>query len=282
MPGHPDRSVRSSIRWPSWGLIPLVVVSLLISVHPGAATDEDPDLNTLLKQLGDKAKDYDLVALRFVAIESARSSDNPDKVSRYDYMYVEAEEQRYRPYRQKHTGRPGRTSPEADLEIGFPDSYSWTLMFHTERQHLFHFEYAGQEWYSLRHAYILGFSASLPFTDGGTIYQWSGRVWVDSENFNFLKIEAEPGNQTERLQQQLNAYRQAPRFLAFPIGKRPVGSSYNITFLNEYNKLSLPDQAEYRTFALDLQGQEEFMERQVLRYTGYQFFDVGVLQEYLK
>ncbi|HET6278140.1 MAG TPA: hypothetical protein VFG08_05080, partial [Candidatus Polarisedimenticolia bacterium] len=171
VPGHRDRCGRSFTRWPSWGLIPLVVVSLLFSVHPGAATDEDPDLNTLLNQLGDKAKDYDLVALRFVAIESARSSDNPDKVSRYDYMYVEAEEQRYRPYRQKHTGRPGRTSPEADLEIGFPDSYSWTLMFHTERQHLFHFEYAGQEWYSLRHAYILGFSASLPFTDGGTIYQ---------------------------------------------------------------------------------------------------------------
>src|SRR5512145_260939 len=103
VPGHRDRCGRTSTRWPSWGLIALVVVSLLFSVHPGAATDEDPDLNTLLNQLGDKAKDYDLVALRFVAIESARSSDNPDKVSRYDYMYVEAEEQRYRPYRQKHT-----------------------------------------------------------------------------------------------------------------------------------------------------------------------------------
>ena len=82
VPGHRDRSGRSSIPLPSWGLIPLVAVSLLLSVHAGAATDEDPDLNTLLNQLGDKAKDYDLVALRFVAIESARSSDNPDKVSR--------------------------------------------------------------------------------------------------------------------------------------------------------------------------------------------------------
>ncbi len=271
--------VSISMTW--WGVIALSIIALLLPVSPAAGVEESPDLEIVLNHLGERAKAYDLVALRFVCIESARSSNQPNKVKRYDYMYVEAEEQRYRPYRQKHSGRPGRTSPEADLEIGFPDSYSWTLMFHADRQHLFHFRYIGQEWFSLRLAYILEFSASLPFTDGTTIYQWSGRVWVDAENSNFLKVEAEPGNQTDRLRQQLSAYRQAPRFLAFPMGKRPLGSKYNITFLNEYNNLSLPDQAEYHRFSLDLQGEERFMERQVLRYTGYQFFDVGVLQEYL-
>lgn len=279
-------NVRGSYRFPAWAyLIAVVAISLSLpglSTAEQEMTDKEPDLDSLLKHLSDKAKLYDLVALRFVAIEAARSSKKPDKVKRYDYMYVEAEEQRYRPYRQKHIGKPGRTSPEAALEIGFPDSYSWTLMFHSDRQHLFRFEYVGQEWYSLRRAYILAFSASLPFSDGGTIYQWSGRVWVDAENYNFLKVEAEPGHQTERLQQQLSAFRQGTRFLSFPIGKRPAGSRYNITFLIEHNSLSLPDYVEHYAFNLDLDGTEELTERQVLRYSGYQFFDVGVLQEYLK
>jgi len=280
-PGDPGRLCREFSWRTAWVVVALAIVSLDLFARPSGARKGAPDLDALLEKLSDKAKAYDLVALRFVAIESARSSSKPNKERHYDYMYVEAQEQRYRPYRQKHTGKPGRTSPEAALEIGFPDSYSWTLMFHRDRQHLFHFEYVGEEWYSLRHAYILQFSASLPFTDGGTIYQWSGKVWIDSENFNFLKVEAEPGNQAARLEQQLSAYRQAPRFLAFPVGKRPSGSRYDITFLNEYNKLSLPDQAEYYSFTLDLQGNEELTERQVLRYTGYQFFDVGVLEEYL-
>ena len=283
----PGLSGQGTFQFTAWAMIALLVISLLSSVRPAGATEEEeqvekPDLEILLNHLSDKAKAYDLVALRFVAIESARSSNRPDKVKRYDYMYVEAEEQRYRPYRQKHIGKPGRTSPEAALEIGFPDSYSWTLMFHADRQHLFRFEYVGQEWYSLRLAYILEFSASLPFTDGGTIYQWSGRVWVDAENFNFLKVEAEPGNQTERLKQQLSAFRQGTRFLSFPIGKRPAGSKYSITFLSEYNKLSLPDYVEHYLFTLNLEGNEELQERQVLRYSGYQFFDVDVLQDYLK
>lgn len=282
VPHLPGRFGRGSNRFLPRGVIALAIVALILSLRPAAATDEEPDLDLLLNHLSNRAKVYDLAALRFVAIESARSSKKPDKVKQYDYMYVEVEEQRYRPYRQKHTGKPGRTSPEADLEIGFPDSYSWTLMFHADRQHLFHFEYVGQEWYSLRLAYILEFSASLPFTNGETIYQWSGRVWVDAESFNFLKVEAEPGNQTERLKQQLSAYRQRTRFLAFPLGTKPGGSKYNVTFLSEYNRLSFPDHVEHYRFTLDLEGKQELKERQVLRYTGYRFFDVGVLQEYLK
>ncbi len=242
----------------------------------------DVDLDLLLKQLGQRSGAYQLVALRFVCIESARSSEKPKKTALYDYMYVEAEAQRYRPYRQKHTGKPGRRAAEANVELGFPDSYSWTLMFSEERQHLFRFSYVGQEWYSLRLAHIVEFSASIPFSDGSTIYQWSGRVWVDSENFNFLKVEAEPGNQTERLKLELSAYRQSTRFLIFSMGRRPRGSSYDITFLNEYHSISFPDHAEYRAFTLNLDGDEEFDYRQVLRYTGYQFFDVDVIEEYLR
>ena len=253
-----------------------------ISSHtstPGATT---PDLGVLLNHLGDRAKAYAAVALRFICIEMARSSDDPKNVDRFDYMYVEAEAQRYRPYRQKHTGRPGRARSEANLELGFPDSYSWTLMFARDRQHLLTFKYVSSEWFSLRWAHILEFSASLPFTDGKTIYQWSGSVWVDAENYNILKVEAEPGNQTARLENDLRAYRQAPRFLIFPIARKPRGARYEITFLNEFRTLSLPDLAEFRTFTLDLRGQQELEGFRSLRYTGYQFFDVDVVDRFLK
>lgn len=248
--------------------------------QPDAAAPFDLDL--LLKHLGQRAHAYETVALRFVCIESIRPSGDPQGERRYDYMYVEHEEQRYRPFRQAHTGRLGKTVPETTLDFNFPDAFSWTLMFAPDRQQLFKFHYAGQEWFSLRQSHILEFTAPLPFTAGTTIYQWSGKIWVDSENFNILKVEAEPGNQTDRLKEQLRAYRQAPRFLVFPMGKRPRGLGYNITFLNELHELSLPDQLEFRTFTLDLQGQEEWESLTVLRYSGCQFFGVDVRELFLK
>ena len=240
------------------------------------------DLDALLKSLGQRAHAYETIALRFVCIESLRTSDDPKDERRFDYMYVEAQEQRYRPFRQAHTGRLGKTVPETSINFAFPDAFSWTLMFAPDRQKLFRFKGAGQEWFSLRQSYIIEFTAPLPFTTGTTIYQWSGKIWVDVENFNILKVEAVPANQTERLKSQLKQYRQAPRFLVFPMGKKPQGSSYNITFLNELHTLSLPDQLEFRTFSLDLQGQEEWENQTVLRYSGYQFFGVDVKDLFLK
>lgn len=253
------------------------------SSAPGSPpADASDPLPALLNHLGEKAEVYESVAMRFVCIETVHSSDDPKDDRRFDYMYVEAEEQRYRPYRQKHTGRLARSIPETSINLNFPDSYSWTLMFAKKRQHLFRFRYSGQEWFSLRLAHVIEFTAPLPFTTGQTIYEWSGKVWVDAENFNFLKIEAEPGNQADRIHRELQAYRQAPRFLIFPMGRRPEGYRYNLTFLNEFHKLSLPDQAEFRGFSLDLEGQEEWAGMLTLRYTGYQFFNVDVKDKFLK
>ncbi len=249
---------------------------------PPSGDEATPDLHQLLSRLAEKAKVYESVALKFVCIESIRTADNSNNVRKYDYMYLEAEEQRYLPYRQRHTGRPGRTVPDTTLDLAFPDSYSWTLMFLPGRQHLFHFHYLGQEWFSLRLAHIIEFTAPLPFTSGKTVYEWSGKVWIDAENYNFLKVEAEPGNQEERLKLEIKEYRQAPRFLVFPMARRPRGAYYNITFLNEFQKLSLPDQAEYRQFSMDLEGGQEWEDLMTLRYAGYQFFDVNVKDKYLK
>src|SRR5438552_8382963 len=141
------------------------------------------DLDDLLKHLGDRAHAYETIALRFVCIESVRTSDEPRKERHYDFMYVQEEEQRYKPYRQAHTGRLGKTVAETAVDFNFPDAYSWTLMFAPDRQKLFRYRYTGQEWFSLRQAQILEFSAPLPFSSGKTIYEWGGKVWVEGEYF---------------------------------------------------------------------------------------------------
>ncbi len=233
-------------------------------------------VDDLLRHLGERARAYETIALKFVCIESIRSTDDPRSEKHYDYMYVQAEEQRYRPYRQLHTGRLGHTVAEASVDFDFPDAYSWTLMFMPERQHLFRFKYVGREWFSLRQSVILEFSAPLPFTAGKTIYEWSGKVWVDAENYNILKVEAEPGNQGSRMKEELKNYRQAPRFLIYPMGHKPRGLKYNITFLNELHQVSLPDQVEVRSYTLDLSGEEEWESQTTLRYSAYQFFGVDV------
>lgn len=239
------------------------------------------DLEDLLQKVGERARAYETVALKFVCIESIRSTDDPRSEKHYDYMYVQEEAQRYRPYRQVHTGKIGKgAEAETSVELDFPDAYSWTLMFAADRQGMFRFHYVGDEWFSLRHAYILGFTAPLPFTSGRTVYEWSGKAWIDSENQNILKVEAEPGNQSDRLKEELKGYRQAPRFLIYPMGHRPRGMRYNITFLNELHDLSLPDQVDVRTFSLDLQGTEEWDTQTILRYSGYRFFGVDVRDLY--
>lgn len=276
----------SRVRWTR--LPPLVVAAFLLVSPPRLSGSEAstktsaPHLDSMLVMLAEKSAVYESVALRFVCIETARDSDDDMKEKKYDYMYVEVEPQRYKPYRQRHTERSNQNVSEVEVDTSFPDSYSWTLIFAPGRQHLFHFKYLGQEYYSLRRAYVVEFTAPLPFTTGKTIYEWSGKVWVDAENYNFLKIEATPTNQDERLKQLLKSYRQAPRFLVYPMARRPSGSHYEITFLNEYQRLSLPDQAEYRQFTLDIEGNSELTALQIHRYSQYQFFGVQVDDRFLK
>src|SRR4029077_12696267 len=69
----------------------------------GSESPENFDLDALLLQLAEKSKVYESVALRFVCLEATHSSEDHGDGRRYDYMYVEAEAQRYRPYRQKHS-----------------------------------------------------------------------------------------------------------------------------------------------------------------------------------
>ncbi len=78
------------------------------------------------------------------------------------------------------------------------------------------------------------------------------------------------------MKEELKDYLQAPRFLIYPMGRRPQGLSYNITFLNELQEVSLPDQVDVRHYTLDLAGEEEWQSQTILTYSGYQLFGVDV------
>jgi hypothetical protein len=264
-------------------------------VDPRPSRHEDPDktdeakhdtgpvdLDKVLDALAEKAMTYETIALRFICVEELRGSQDRSDNRKYDFMYVESEAQRYKAYRQRHSDKENHSGPEVEIDTPFPDSYSWTLIFARNRQHLFKFKYLGDDWFSLRRAYVIEFTAPLPYATGQTIYEWSGKVWVDAENFNFLKVEAEPTNQEDRLKQMLKDYRTATRFLVFSMGHRPIGAHYEITFLNTYQKLSLPDQADYRQFTLDLEGNAELDTFETLRYSEYQFFGVELHDRFLK
>jgi hypothetical protein len=264
-------------------------------VDPRPSRREDPDttdeakhdtgpvdIDKVLEALAEKAMTYESIALRFICVEDLRGSQDRSDNRKYDFMYVESEAQRYKAYRQRHSDKENHSGPEVEVDTPFPDSYSWTLIFARNRQHLFKFKYLGDDWFSLRRAYVIEFTAPLPYATGQTIYEWSGKVWVDAENFNFLKVEAEPTNQEERLKQMLKDYRTATRFLVFSMGHRPIGAHYEITFLNTYQKLSLPDQADYRQFTLDLEGNAELDTFETLRYSEYQFFGVELHDRFLK
>jgi len=245
-------------------------------------TPASPSLEELLAALAEKAAVYQSIALRFVCVELNKDSENSNSDKTYDYMYVEEEAQRYRPFRQRHSANPNQTRGEVEVENNFPDAYSWTLMFLGERQHLFKFEFVEDDWFALRRAHVISFTAPLPYYSGQTIYEWGGKVWIDAENLNFLKIEAEPANQEERLKQLLKEYRQAPRFLVFPMHSKPAGGRYSITFLNEYKRLSLPDATEYQEFVLDLEGNAELTGLRSQQYSHYQFFGVELRDRFLK
>jgi hypothetical protein len=186
---------------------------------------------------------YESIALRFICVEELRGSQDRSDNKKYDFMYVESQAQRYKTYRQRHSDKENHSGPEVEIDTPFPDSYSWTLIFARNRQHLFKFKYAGDDWFSL---------------------------------------EAEPTNQEERLKQMLKDYRTATRFLVFSMGHRPVGAHYEITFLNTYQKLTLPDQADYRQFTLDLEGNAELDTFETLHYSEYQFFGVELHDRFLK
>src|SRR5262245_24301958 len=185
----------------SWKLAALgaVLTVLLAPSHDRAAeTDQFPELMTLVNA---RAQLYEKAALGFSCEEtviqgkfsSGTGENKREQKNRYDYLYEGSPESGYREVRMlpSKNGDPA-DSKEVDPDLDVPGAYDGALLSTKQHQPYFRFEPAGSERVGFQPTAIIAFRGARPFEHGKAIQEWSGRVWVNNESGNFVKVEADP------------------------------------------------------------------------------------------
>ena len=178
------------------------------------------------------------------------------------------------------TGDPA-DSKQVDPELDVPGAYDWALLFTPQHQPHFRFEPAGAELVGFHSTTIIAFRGAETFDRGRGIGEWSGRVWVDSESGNFVKVEAEPNGQAELLARRTEEWRRSMRIAGVPTKRQPKGFRYRLLFTVDKFGLTFPGDAETRRFALNLVGEEELKEKIAQRFRNYVFFNVQSEEDFL-
>ena len=273
-------------------LAALLWASLPASGFPAPATGGDPgSLPPLLDRLARRALLYEKAALGFSCEETvilgkfeAKSGESKrEERTLYNYLYEGNPQSGYQEIRMlvEKNGSP-KESRLTDPDLHAPHAYDWALLFTDRHRAHFRFEPAGEELVGFHVARILGFSGSAPFLKGREIEEWSGRVWVDGETGNFVKVEAAPNQQDERLPLQRDQWLRSFRLGAIPIKRQPRGYHYKLSFTVEKLGLTFPGEAETRLFVLTPEGEEEIRERIAQRFRKYVFFNVQSQEEFLR
>ena len=274
----------------SWKLAALgaVLTVLLAPSHDRAAeTDQFPEV---MKLVNARAQLYEKAALGFSCEEtviqgkfsSGTGENKKEQKNRYDYLYEGNADSGYREVRMlpSKTGDPA-DSKEVDPDLDVPGVYDWALLFTKQHQPHFRFELTGTERVGFQTAAIIAFRGGKAFDRGKEIQEWSGRVWVNNESGNFVKVEADPNGQEERLAQRTDEWRKALRIVGISTKRQPRGFHYRLEFTVDKFGLSFPGEAETRRFALDITGEEELKERIVQRFRSYVFFNVNSAEDFL-
>ena len=217
--------------------------------RPARPFPSDP-LETLLDLLARRAALYEKAALGFSCDEtvlvgkfSARSGENKkeDEAS-YNYLYEGDPgsgfvERRFRADR--------NAAPEdariVDPDLPVPGAYDWALLFTGRHRPFFRFESAGDEMVGFHATRVLAFRGGAVWVRGRQIEEWSGKIWVDSESGNFVKIVAAPNQQEDLL--PLRADKVAARN---PPGRSPAEEAAQ--------GLSLPDLLHRGKIRADVSG----------------------------
>jgi hypothetical protein len=219
-----------------------------------ALRDEQAELEKFLAALAEHSEKYRLSMLRFVCEETLIRSEfdagsgrrHKEEVDKYDYLFS-----RNRAGEVVETRRPLGSAPGAawkEMGLGLPEPYLWTLLFSPHNQKLFNYRLAGQEVVHFQLSTVIDFNALLPFVDGATIPQWSGRAYIDAHSLDLLRIEAEPSGQQIRLEAAAQAYRQKFRLGGVPLGRRPRAHLHEVDFTYEHEGLRLPGLAITRHY----------------------------------
>jgi hypothetical protein len=253
------------------------------------AEEADP-FPEVMKLVNARAQLYEKAALGFSCEEtviqgkfsSGTGENKREQKNRYDYLYEGSPESGYREVRMlpSKNGDPA-DSKEVDPGLDVPGAYDWALLFTKQHQPYFRFELAGAERVGFQSTAILAFRGAKSFEHGKTIQEWSGRVWVNNESGNFVKVEADPNGQEERLAQRTDEWRKALRIVGISTKRQPRGFHYRLEFTIDKFGLSFPGEAETRRFALDMMGTEELKERTAQRFRNYVFFNVNSAEDFL-
>ena len=265
----------------------LFVLCLATTRYRAAEVDPFPELMTLVNA---RAQLYEKAALGFSCEEtvvqgkfsSGTGENKREQKNHYDYLYEGSAESGYREVRMlpSKSGDPA-DSKEVDPDLDVPGAYDWALLFTKQHQPYFRFEPAGIERVGFQSTAIIAFRGAKAFEHGKAIQEWSGRVWVNNESGNFVKVEADPNGQEERLAQRTDEWRKALRIVGISTKRQPRGFHYRLEFSVDKFGLSFPGEAETRRFALDMMGGEELKERIAQRFRNYVFFNVHSAEDFL-
>jgi hypothetical protein len=264
-------------------------MALFLAPSRDRADEPDP-FPEVMKLVNARAQLYEKAALGFSCEEtviqgkfsSGTGENKKEQKNRYDYLYEGSAESGYKEVRMlpSKSGDPA-DSKEVDPDLDVPGAYDWALLFTKHHQPYFRFELAGTERVGFQTAAIISFRGAKAFDHGKEIQEWSGRVWVNNESGNFVKVEADPNGQEERLAQRTDEWRKALRIVGISTKRQPRGFHYRLDFTVEKFGLSFPGEAETRRFALDIMGDEELKERTVQRFRSYVFFNVNSAEDFL-
>jgi len=271
----------------------LVAVAMLCGISTPAGAQgggRSIQLEALLTKLAGRAAIYESTALRFACEEqvdlveyNAKETAKTQRVEVHDYLLAYSGEEGLQPYRallSRDTRSVSRKEVRPDYAV--PEPYGWNLLFTKERQARFQFELLEAELIEPSITWVIAFHPVLPYTDGNTIEQWGGRVWVDQDTLDVVQVEAEPANQAETMEARLAEYRQAFSFMGLKGKPRPRARHIQVEFGIEREGLRLPSRSLATTRLLAGDGRDRLASSVVQRYRDYVFYGVEAQEQFDK
>jgi len=247
-------------------------------------------LESLLTRLAARAAVYETTALRFACEEqvdlveyNAQEAAKSQRTEVHDYLLAYTEEKGLQPYRallKRDEKSVSRREVRPDYAV--PEPYGWNLLFTTEHQARFQFELLEAAMIEPSITWVLAFHPLLPYSNGNTIEQWEGRVWVDQDTLDVVQVEAEPANQAETMEARLAEYRESFSFLGLKTKPRPRARHIQVEFGIEREGLKLPSRSLATTRLLAGDGRDRLGSSVVQRYRDYVFYGVESLEQFDK
>jgi hypothetical protein len=169
------------------------------SSRPNAAVDQ------VLDHLGRLAELYRDQALQFTCDERIDYEDRANKheIHDFEYIYVYDESRGFLEYRTLPHAGVKKGAPPAEIDPAMyrlptfvRRAYSWIFIFEPGKRKLYRYTLEGRELVHGRQALRLRFDPILPYdTD---LNDWVGMAWVDEEDSQLLRIEAQKVDQRAR------------------------------------------------------------------------------------